>query len=79
MKNHCNLAVFVRQNINANKLVSLLEEADLKSRILPHISVEDMERILSERIDYAAVDERIDKMRKNSEEYLTAALNGVRE
>lgn len=79
MKNHCNLAVFVRQSINANKLNSLLEETDLKSRVLPQITVEDMERVLSEKIDYAAVDERIAQMRKNSEEYLIAALNGVRE
>ncbi len=75
MKNHCNFAVFVRQSINVNKLNSLLEETDLKGRILPQISAENMERVLSERIDYAAVDERIDKIRKNSEEYLLAALS----
>ena len=77
MKNHCNLAVFIRQSINANKLHSLLDETNLSQRLLPQISVDHLERVFSESIDYNDVDKRIDQMRENSKAYLLSALDGV--
>ena len=77
MKNHCNLAVYIRESINSYKLRSLLSETDLEERILPQISVENLERVFSIGIDYNKVEEKIGEMRKHSEEYLLTALGGV--
>ena len=78
IRNHCNVAVYIRESINAYKLQSLLEEVDLGERILPQITAENMERVFTDRIDYRAVEKRIQGMRRHSEAYLLAALNGVR-
>ena len=78
MRNHCNLAVFVRESINMYKLESLLNETGLEERILPQITAKNLRKVFSAGIDYNMVDEKIRKMRKHSEEYLLAALDGVR-
>lgn len=74
MKNHCNLAVFIRESINAFKLRSLLAETGLEHRRLPEITEENLEQVLSEKIDYHAVDRRIGEMTAASEAYLKNAL-----
>ena len=78
MRNHCNLAVFIRESINMYKLQSLLNETDLEERILPQITVKNLRKVFSTGIDYNKVDEKIRKLRKHSEEYLLTALDGVR-
>ena len=78
MRNHCNLAVFIRESINMYKLQSLLNETGLEERILPQITAKNLRKVFSVRIDYNKVDEKIRKMRKYSEEYLLAALDGAR-
>ena len=78
MKNHCNLAVYIRESINSYKLRSLLSETDLEERILPQISVENLERVFSTGINFNKVEEKIGEMRKHSEEYLLTSLDGVR-
>jgi hypothetical protein len=77
MRNHCNLAVYIRESINMYKLQSLLNETGLEERILPQISVEDLGRVFSIGIDYNKVEEKIGEMRKHSEEYLLTALGGI--
>lgn len=74
MKNHCNLAVFIRESINAFKLRSLLAETGLEHRRLPAITEENLEQVFSEKIDYHAVDRRIGEMTAASEAYLKNAL-----
>ena len=78
MRNHCNLAVFIRESINMYKLQSLLNETGLEERILPQITAKNLRKVFSVGIDYNKVDEKIRKMRKYSEEYLLAALDGAR-
>lgn len=75
MKNHCNLAVFIRPSINAFKLESLLTETGLKSRRLPEITLSALENVLSKSVDYENVDARIAKMAENSGKYLKDALD----
>lgn len=77
MKNHCNVAVFIRESINAFKLRSLLEETGMTGRRLDAITKEDLEAVLSRSIDYEAVDAKIDKMSMSSEAYLKEALEDV--
>lgn len=77
MKNHCNVSVFIRESINAFKLRSLLAETGMEDRRLPAITAGDLERVFSQRIDYAAVDKRIAGMIRTSEDYLTHALESI--
>jgi len=79
MKNHCNLAVFVRESINKFKLVSLLNETGLLERRLVELSENNLEEVLSKKIDYTEVEKKLAEMVKHSEDYLIKALEGVNE
>jgi hypothetical protein len=59
------------------KLESLVNETGLEERILPQITAKNLRKVFSVRIDYNKVDEKIKEMRKHSEEYLLAALDGA--
>ena len=78
MKNHCSVAVFIRKSINAFKLESLLDVTGLKERRLNEISEEELERVLSQPVDYEETDRRIEKLAKNSGAYLGNALERVK-
>ena len=77
MKNHCNVAVFVRQSINAFKLESLLDVAGLSNRRLNEVTEPELERVLSKQVDYPSVDERIAALAEESGKYLKNALERV--
>ena len=77
MKNHCNVAVFIRQSINAFKLQSLLEVAGLQDRRLSAVTEEELERVLAKQIDYSSVDSGIADLAAESGEYLKNALERV--
>jgi hypothetical protein len=77
MKNHCNVAIFIRESINAFKLRSLLADTGMEHRRLEAITGENLETVLSGSIDYALVDARIAKMAQRSEAYLKAALEDL--
>lgn len=79
IKNHCNVAVYIRESINAFKLRSLLEETGLEARRLTAITQDELESVLSQPIDYAATDDRIAQTTRSSERYLKAALEDVYE
>ena len=74
MKNHCNVAVFIRQSINAFKLQSLLDVTGMKERQLAAITEEELERVLAKPIDYAETDRRIGQLANESGRYLKNAL-----
>lgn len=74
IKNHCNVAVFIRESINAFKLKSLLEETGLQKRRLKYLTVGNMEYVLSQPIDYKKVDANIDVLLTVSRQYLEEAL-----
>ena len=77
MKNHCNVAVFVRQSINAFKLESLLDVTGLQTRRLSDVTESELVRVLSEKPDYSAVDQRIAALAAESGTYLKNALERV--
>lgn len=77
MKNHCNVAVFIRKRINAFKLASLLEETGMKERQLNAITEEELERVFNDPIDYDETDRRIRLLAEKSGEYLLNALKRV--
>lgn len=74
MKNHCNVAIYIRESINAFKLESLLAETGMQNRRLPSITAANLEKVLGESIDYSVVDQKIDQMVKFSEKYLSGEL-----
>lgn len=74
IKNHCNVAVFIRESINAFKLESLMQETGLQSRKLKSLTVQNLEYVLSQPIDYKEVDEKIEKSLMVSRQYLAESL-----
>ena len=79
MRNHCKVAVFIRESVNAFKLRSLLEETGMEERRLREISEKELERVLSVPIDYAVTDARIAAMAERSGAYLCGALEQIRQ
>lgn len=78
MKNHCNLAIYVRESINRFKLMSLMKETGLEDRQLPDLSRDSLERVLSQPICYRETDRRIAAMAEKSSTYLVGALESIR-
>ena len=68
------VAVFIRESINAFKLKSLMQETGLQSRKLKSLTVQNLEYVLSQPIDYKAVDEKIEKSLMVSRQYLAESL-----
>lgn len=77
MKNHCNVAVFIRESINKFKLESLLAETGMEDRRLKAITAENLETVLAAAPDYAAVDQKLAAMARQGESYLKQALENV--
>ena len=77
MKNHCNVAILIRESINAFKLRSLLEETGMTERRLEVITEAELERVLSKPVDYAVTDARIASMAAQSGAYLRGALEQI--
>lgn len=79
MKNHCNVAVFIRESINAFKLEFLLSETGMEGRRLPAITAERLEQILRCPVDYETVDRKISAMAAFSESFLSGELEKIDE
>ena len=79
MKNHCNMAVYIRQSINSFKLRSLLETTETTDILLSEITYDNIERVLNSRIDYNDVDKRINELAESSAKYLLDSLGGIHE
>lgn len=77
IKNHCNVAVYIRKSINTFKLSSLLRTVGMEERELESITAENMTKILSEKINYQAVEENMAVMIRESEQYLQKSLESV--
>lgn len=77
MKNHCNVAVFIRESINKFKLESLLKETGTESRRLRAITQDNLESVLCLAPDYETIDEKLAQLIRRSEEYLLHALEKV--
>lgn len=77
IKNHCNVAVFIRKSINNFKMESLLKTTGLEDRRLPDITEKNLEKILQKKIDYQTVDKNLAKFIKYSEDYLNKSLENI--
>ena len=78
IKNHCMAAFFIRESINAFKMRSLLEVAGLEAYRLEELSLQNLERVLAQTINYEEVDYRINNIAKSSEEYLLNAIDDLK-
>lgn len=72
------MAVFVRSRINANKLTDLIARLGLQSRRLPSVSRGCLEEVFSAPVDFTAVSDGLERMRKESYAYLSAAIESCR-
>lgn len=77
IKNHCNVAVYIRESINVFKLESLLKTTGLEDRRLSDITEQNLEKILQKKIDYQKMDENLAKMIDFSENYLEKSLENI--
>ena len=77
IKNHCNVAVYIRKSINSFKMESLLQETGLRGRELKAITNENLEKVFSEKIDYRLVDQRIRTMQHKGESFLLQSLESL--
>lgn len=77
LKNQCNVALFIRESINAFKLRSLAKETGSEDRILKEITASEIERVLSQKPNYEVINKNLEKMIENGEEYLLSAIESV--
>lgn len=72
---HKNFVTVIREGLkgNSQKLTSLLEDLNLKDRLL--LKEENLEKILTSDIDYESVDKVLQRERQRTEEYLKMCLN----
>lgn len=72
---HRNFVTVIREGLkgNSQKLTSLLEDLNLKDRLLPKEG--DLEKILTSDIDYESVDKILQRERQRTEDYLKMCLH----
>lgn len=69
------MAVFVRNNINSNKLTDLISRLGIDNRRLMEINKSNLENVLSLKLDIDALNSAIENMRSAGNEYLINAIN----
>ena len=68
------LAVFIRDEINKNKLSFLIKQLGLEDRKIENINLEELEKIFSKNQDYIRTNDLLLQLRKHSNEYLRKFL-----
>lgn len=69
------MAIYVRDKINANKLIDLITKLGLENRRLNSITFEDIEKVFNNFIDFKSLNDKINQLREFSSRYLKEALN----
>jgi hypothetical protein len=68
------MAVFIRSNINLNKLTDLIQRLNIADRQIKLFSLEELNRIFNEKMDYQKINEQIYRFRNDGLIYLKDAL-----
>ena len=68
------LAVFIRNKLNANKMKDLSEKLGITDRILNKFTDEEIDRIFSKKVDFNKVNSNINSLRKIGDNYLKTAI-----
>jgi len=68
------ISVLVRNKLNSNKMVDLLNKLGIENRRITEVTEEQLDKTYSEKYDGDAINENIDKLRKASNEYLINAI-----
>lgn len=73
----CNrpLAVYIREEINKNKLSDITERLGISDRVLGQVGYEELKRLFSAEIDFIEINKKIARFREESKHYLLNALN----
>ena len=68
------MAVLIRNKLNSNKMIDLLDRCNISNRRLKEISKKELDKVFSQKINFKQVNERVLELRKNGENYLKKAI-----
>lgn len=68
------MAILVRNKLNSNKMLDLLERCGIMERRLKEISSEELEEVFSKDVNFKEVNKRIEELRSEGETYLKDAI-----
>lgn len=68
------MAIYVRNKINSNKLVDLIDRLGINDRRLSEINESNIEEIFNKELDRDEINKSIEDMRKKGEDYLIKAI-----
>ena len=68
------MAVLIRNKLNSNKMIDLLDRCNISNRRLKEISKKELDKVFSQKINFKQVNERVQELRKNGENYLKKAI-----
>lgn len=74
LKNKCNVAIYIRKNINNSKLSSLIYENKSLNRQIKEITCEELDRVYLNNYEYYDTEKALNDSAKNGEAYLGEAL-----
>lgn len=72
---HKPMAVLVRNKLNSNKMIDLLQRCGISDRELEEITIEQLESVFSKTMDVEQIDQNVLNLRKNAETYLKTAIH----
>lgn len=70
-------AIHYSATVNSSKMLDLVSRLGLEDRMMSAITTEELDRVFALKQDMTALEERIEAMRRESEEYLINSLNRV--
>lgn len=68
------MAVLIRNKLNSNKMTDLLDRCGISDRRLETISIEELNKVFSKKINFSDIDKNVLKLRENGENYLVQAI-----
>lgn len=75
LKTHRETALFIRSEINAFKLKSLMQQTGTEDREFSEFTEEALENVFSQKMDYPKIEGLLEKMAQSGKTYLSEVLN----
>ena len=73
------IAVYIRSNINENKLLYLTRQLEITNRKIQEIAYEELSKVFEQKVNYEEVTKKVQDIRDESEKYLINSINKERE
>ena len=68
------MAVYIRKNLNYNKMTDLVEKLGIEDRILDSINIKNIEEVYKKTIDFGVINRNIETLRNISNRYLVDSI-----